>query len=275
MAGMNARLARTRAKHGASSDRFGNAMPVGGADEDLVAWNNVAEAYSARVGHDSDPIYPRFRDFLWRHLGDDLTGLDVLDLGCGHGWLAEMCRARGAAVVGLDGSAALLAMARAQFPSVEFELADLSVPLPTAITSRTFHRAIAHMVVMDIPFLDSLADTLNACLADDGVVVVTLPHPSFFNQSPTEQPGGDRFRKVTGYLEHEEWWISTFGGHRHYHRPLEFYVQWLASAGLAVVDLVEPPVPILKPELERSDYDRWYANIPTMLGLAARRVQAG
>jgi hypothetical protein len=51
--------------------------------------------------------------------------------------------------------------------------------------------------------------------------------------------------------------------------------QWLASAGLAVVDLVEPPVPILKPELERSDYDRWFANIPTMLGLAARRVQAG
>ena len=84
---------------------------------------------------------------------------------------------------------------------------------------------IAHMVVMDIPSLDSLADALMGCLADDAVVVVTLPHPSFFNQSPIEEPGGDRYRKVKGYLEHEEWWISTFGCHRHYHRPLEFYVQ--------------------------------------------------
>ena len=246
-----------------------------GADDDLVAWNSVAEAYSTRVGHGSDPIYGRFHDFLWRHLGEDLTGLDVLDLGCGHGWLAALCRARGAVAVGVDGSDALLAIARARFPDVEFERADLSAPLPRAITSRTFHRVIAHMVVMDIPSLDSLADALMGCLADDGIVVVTLPHPSFFNQSPIEEPGGDRYRKVKGYLEHEEWWISTFGGHRHYHRPLEFYVQWLASAGLGVVDLVEPPVPISKPESERGDYDRWVANIPTMLGMAARRVQRG
>jgi SAM-dependent methyltransferase len=243
------------------------------AADDLIAWNSVAEAYAATVGHGSDPIYRRFRDFLWRHLGDDLTGVDVLDLGCGHGWLAELCRTRGAAAVGVDGSDGLLDIARAQFPDVEFERADLSTPLPRSITSRTFDRVIAHMVVMDIPSLDSLAAALSECLADDGVVVVTLPHPSFFNQSPTEDADGDRYRRVKGYLEHEEWWISTFGGHRHYHRPLEFYVQWLASAGLGVVDLVEPPVPVLKPELERNDFDRWFTNIPTMLGMAARRVQ--
>lgn len=103
----------------------------------------------------------------------------------------------------------------------------------------------------------------------------SLPHPAFFNQSPREEPSGDRYRRVKGYLEHEEWWISTFGGHRHYRRPLEFYVQWLASAGLGVVDLVEPPVPVLKPESEWNDYDRWFTTIPTMLGMAARRVQPG
>lgn len=243
------------------------------ADEDIAAWDRVAETYASRVGQASDPIYRRFRDFLWRHLGNDLVGLDVLDLGCGHGWLAEMCRIRGAEVVGVDGSDDLLAIARARFPDVKFARVDLSSQLPKSITSRTFDRVIAHMVLMDIPSLDSLADALSGCLADEGVVVVTLPHPSFFNQSPTQDPSGERYRKVKGYLEHEEWWISTFGGHRHYHRPLEFYVKWLASAGLGVVDLVEPPVPLLKEENGRSDYDRWFVNLPTMLGMAARRIK--
>ena len=115
-----------------------------------LRWNSTAEGYSARVGHGSDPIYGRFRDSLWRHLGEDLTGLDVLDVGCGHGWLAELCRARGAVAVGVDGSDALLAIAR-DAPDVEFEHADVSAPLPRSITSRTFHRVIAHMVVMNIP----------------------------------------------------------------------------------------------------------------------------
>lgn len=245
-----------------------------GSDADLVAWDNVAEAYAARVGEGSDPIYHRFHDFLWRHLGEDLRGLRVLDLGCGHGWLAELCSARGAAVVGVDGSEVLLDIARRRFPDIQFVHADLTSQLPRSIGSRRFNRVIAHMVVMDVPSLDSLADALRECVADEGVVVVTLPHPSFFNQTPTEEPGGDRYRRVKGYLEHEEWWITTFGGHRHYHRPLEFYVKWLASAGLGVVDLVEPPVPVLKPELERNGYDRWFAGIPTMLGMAARRIKS-
>lgn len=55
--------------------------------------------------------------------------------------------------------------------------------------------------------------------------------------------------------------------------PLEFYVKWLASAGVGVVDLVEPPVPVLKSEPERDDYERWFASIPTMLGMAVPRIK--
>lgn len=127
------------------------------------------------------------------------------------------------------------------------------------------------MVLMDLPHLDALASSLGHCVSRGGVVVVTLPHPSFFLQAPVEDRGsGERYRKVKGYLEHEEWWIETFGGHRHYHRPLEFYVRWLAAACLAVVDLHEPSVPPAKPQDDWTDYDRWFSTLPTMLGIAAR-----
>ncbi|MGH9225567.1 MAG: class I SAM-dependent methyltransferase [Acidimicrobiales bacterium] len=244
-----------------------------GADEDLAIWDGIAAQYAACVGEGADSTYQRFRQFIWRHLGEDLTGLHVLDLGCGHGWLAGMCRARGASVVGVDGSDDLLTRARARFPDVEFEHADLSSGLPASVRSQSFDRVVAHMVLMDVPSLDTLAGALDSCLAADGAVVVTMPHPSFFNQSPVEDPGGERYRKVTGYLAHDAWWISTFGGHRHYHRPLEFYVKWLAAAGLGVVDLHEPPVPLAQPEADRDAYERWFVNIPTMLGMAARRIR--
>ena len=120
------------------------------ADEDLVAWNSVAGVYSTKVGHDSDPIYQRFRDFLWRHVGNDLTGAEVLDLGCGHGWLAELCRTRGAAVVGVDGSDALLAIARTKFPDVEFGLADLCDRVPASITFYVQWLASAGLGVVDL-----------------------------------------------------------------------------------------------------------------------------
>ncbi|MGL5931028.1 MAG: hypothetical protein ACRCY8_19010 [Dermatophilaceae bacterium] len=44
-----------------------------------------------------------------------------------------------------------------------------------------------------------------------------------------------------------------------------------ADAGLAIIDLDEPRTPPTdaKPEAARTDDDRWFADIPTMLSLAA------
>ena len=60
----------------------------------------------------------------------DVTGLRIADLGCGPGvYLADL-RDRGADVVGVDGSAELLARARARLgPGVELHHHDLEQPL--------------------------------------------------------------------------------------------------------------------------------------------------
>lgn len=147
-----------------------------GASDDVECWDRIASTYAGLIGQGSDSTYTRFEPFLWRHLGADLSGLRVLDLGCGHGWLAELCRARGATVLGVDGSSELLAIARTRYSQVDFEHADLSEGLPESVASQTFDRVVAHMVVMDVPTLELLAASLRRCVADDGVVVVTLPH---------------------------------------------------------------------------------------------------
>ncbi|GIG38386.1 class I SAM-dependent methyltransferase [Cellulomonas phragmiteti] len=240
-----------------------------GSTADLAAWDRSADGYVAVAGGPDDSFRRRFEPFLGRWVPQGSRS--VLDLGCGHGWLTALLAARGASVVGVDGSTALVARARRDHPTLRFEVGDLTAGLPDGLPG-PFHAVVSHMVLMDLPQLDRLLADVAAHLADDGVLVASILHPAFFHQQPADD--GGRHRRVTGYLAHEEWWIDTFGGHRHYHRPLAWYVGRLRDAGLAVVDLDEPPsLPHHRaPQDAWTDDERWFATIPTMLAFAARRI---
>jgi len=218
--------------------------------DDLTAWDAIAAAYAEQPQVDS------FDAFLDRYLADDLTGKRALDLGCGHGWFTNELYRRGAQVVGVDGSEALLDIARSRYPDVPFERVDLR-----AGYEGEFDIVVALMVLMDLPELSPLRLWVRA----GGVFIATILHPAFFLQKTVDEEGGGGYRQVRGYLEDEAWWIEGFGGHWHYLRPLSAYVSWLSGCGLGVVELFEP---------EPTVYEGWRRKIPTRLGLAARPVGA-
>lgn len=243
----------------------------GDSTADIDAWDAVATAYAEMVTG-TDSISARFWPFLVEELGP-LAGKRILDLGCGHGWLAARLAAEGAEVMGLDGSAELLSIGRSRHPELDLRQADLSTGLGTG--GESFDRIVALMVLMDVVDLDPLLKDVAAALRAGGRFIFTMPHPCFWAQSPTEDPlTGERYRKVTGYLGLEERWVTSFGGHRHYHRPLSWYFDRLAQAGLAVGRLVEPPTPPTdnRPPEQWSDYEAWMGTIPTMIGISAFRL---
>ncbi len=238
---------------------------------DLASWDAAAGSYAAKVGVRSDSFFRRLAPFLDEELGDPV-GADVWDVGCGHGWLSGLLSARGANVTGVDGSAELVALARREHPGVTFDVRDLAHDFP--VDPDTYDAVVCHMVLMDVPVLDPVFSAVARALRPGGRFIFTILHPAFFRQqpsSPEAQPPWSR--KVTGYLRREEWWIESFGGHRHYHRPLEHYVEALSLNGLLVRRLVEPPtLPGHElPEEHWSDYERWFATIPTMLAVSAVR----
>lgn len=216
--------------------------------DDLAAWDSVAEQYA------SQPDVDWFDDFFDRHLGD-VTGKRVLDLGCGHGWFADRLVTRGADVDAVDGSAELLKIARASHPGVSFRQVDLREGI-----DGEYDIVVALMVLMDVADLAKLRPRV----CRGGVLLATILHPAFFLQKTVDDESGG-YRQVRRYLDDEEWWIESFGGHRHYHRPISKYVDWIASLGLGVVELFEPPA---------ASYDGWRARIPTRLGLAARPIES-
>jgi 2-polyprenyl-3-methyl-5-hydroxy-6-metoxy-1,4-benzoquinol methylase len=238
-------------------------------NHDIQLWDAAADRYARQVTGADDSFYRRLSPFLWRVLGN-VEGRRLLDLGCGHGWLAEQLRLAGATVTGIDGSTALLRHASIAYPNVTFAAHDLTTGLPRPL--QTYHAVIAHMVLMDLPELESLIADVRACLAPDAVFVFSILHPCFFGQNPAQDVTGERYRKVTGYLHHQRRWIASFGGHHHYHRPLSWYVDLLARNRLVVTGLHEPPtLPAhLNAETEWTDYEHWFATIPTMLAIACR-----
>ncbi|UWZ34799.1 class I SAM-dependent methyltransferase [Dactylosporangium roseum] len=243
------------------------------SSDDIQLWNEATDRYAQHISGIDDSFYRRFNPFLWQALGD-VTGQRLLDLGCGHGWLAEHLRQAGATVTGIDGSTELLRHVSAAYPEVTFTTHDLTTGLPHPM--QTYHGIIAHMVLTDLPELQPLIADVRACLAPDGVFAFSILHPCFFAQTSVEDAAtGQRYRKVTGYLQHERRWITSFGGHHHYHRPLSWYVDLLARNHLVVTGLHEPPtLPAhLNPEPEWTDYERWLATIPTMLAIACRPAQ--
>jgi 2-polyprenyl-3-methyl-5-hydroxy-6-metoxy-1,4-benzoquinol methylase len=101
----------------------------------ISAYDTYAEEYAAYVttreqhGSDEDP-FGLLRPIL-RLLGD-VANQDVLDAGCGEGYLSRILAGRGARVTGVDLSPRLveLSQAKASPGQITYRVADLSEPQP-------------------------------------------------------------------------------------------------------------------------------------------------
>lgn len=205
--------------------------------KDIQDWNRIAILYGQERDKFSDRSYQQIKAVLWDSLGD-IQGLEVLDLGCGSGWFTKELHLARAKVLGIDGSAELLKIAKSSYPDLEFFEQDLTQGLNL---NREFDRIVALMVLMDIPELDLLMSSVRAALKPDGKFIFTIPHPCFFNMKSTfDEETGQWFRKVTGYQKPEVWRIESFGGHNHYHRSLTYYFDVLRTNRFAVTRLFEP-----------------------------------
>ena len=77
---------------------------------------------------------------------DPRPGERVLDLGSGTGQLAGEIAARGAAVIGIDHSAEMVAQARANFPAIRFEQGDARAFAVDGPVDAVFSNAVLHWV---------------------------------------------------------------------------------------------------------------------------------
>ncbi|NRP70564.1 Malonyl-[acyl-carrier protein] O-methyltransferase [Ensifer psoraleae] len=203
----------------------------------------------------------------------DLSGLRVVDLGCGFGWFARWARESGAAhVLGLDLSENMIARARKDTDdaAIDYRIADLDhLVLPEA----SFDFAYSSLAFHYIENFDRLVRTIHASLLPGSQFVFTIEHPIYMaptNPGWSSDADGRRIWPLDRYSVEGERvtdWLAK--GVVKYHRTIGTTLNTLIKAGFSIRHVEEwRPTPeqiAANPDLAEE------ADRPMMLLVAAQR----
>ncbi len=107
------------------------------------SWQRAAGVYQATFASATRPFIEALLD-----AAQVVRGARLLDIACGPGFVASAGRARGAVALGLDFSPAMLAVARARDPAVQFDEGDAEA-LPYA--DATFDAVVSNFGIHHVP----------------------------------------------------------------------------------------------------------------------------
>lgn len=213
-------------------------------------WDADADDYLATHGEflgDADFVWcpEAMREADVELLGD-VTGRDVLEVGCGSAPCARWLAGQGARVIGLDLSAGMLRHALAANRRT-----GISVPLVRADAGRiplagdSFDLACS--AFGGIPFVADLTSAfaeVARVLRPHGRWVFSVTHPIRWMFPDDPGPAGltviNSYFDRTPYLEVDDEGRATYVEH---HRTLGDYVRALRSTGFVLDDLIEPTWP--------------------------------
>jgi SAM-dependent methyltransferase len=189
-------------------------------------------------GLEGAPEWPALRAML-----PSLSGLRVLDLGCGFGWFCRWAREQGAARVrGLDVSEKMLQRARAETSdsSIAYALADLErIELEAASCELVYSALALHY----IENLELLLSQVRGALMPGGSLVFSVEHPIY--TAPAE-PGwsssasGRKVWPIDGYLDEgprSTDWLTK--GVIKQHRTVATYLNTLLGLGFKLSHIEE------------------------------------
>ena len=201
-------------------------------------YDAIADLYAAAASDGaSEPVMARLLELV-----GNVSGRRVLDLACGHGRLSRELARRGAAVLGVDLSNALLDKARAVEAAdrLGIDYVHLDAASPEALAGQTFDVVVSHFGLSDIDDLDGTLATVARVLRTGGLFVFSILHPCFpgwGEDAPSSWP------PEAGYYA-EGWWLASNTGFRGKvganHRTLATYLNALIEHNLAIDRVTEP-----------------------------------
>ena len=200
-------------------------------------YDAFAVAYSAENDDSLANAYYE-RPAMLNLLGN-VTGRNVLDVGCGSGSLTSEMLERGATVTGIDASMAMVDLAKQRVGGgVDLLRADLTDPLP--FEDETFDDVVASLVLHYLEDWDPALTEIRRVLRTRGRLFVSIDHPIV--GYTIKEPRPNYFANTSYEFEWE------FGGQRvpmrFWRKSLQSMLDAFASADFHVTSITEPqPLP--------------------------------
>ncbi len=203
-------------------------------------YDAVADFYIEGFDSIDDPASRALLDLL-----GPVAGLQVLDVACGHGRITRELARRGASVVGIDISTALLTRAweieQHEQLGIRYLLDDVTMPASLAEFCGEIDVATCNFGLSDIDELDAAITAIGDALKPRGYFAFSTVHPCF--------AGGKDISgswPATGSYYDEGHWTAqgVRSGLRRLvganHRMLSTYLATLRRHGLWLDELAEP-----------------------------------
>ena len=180
--------------------------------------------------HQLQPLFP------------DMTGRDVLDLGCGYGWHCRYAADHGAgSVLGIDQSEMMIAEAkkRNDAPVITYRVCSLQ---EYDYPKESFDLAVSNLVLHYVEDLDAVYRRIHETLRPGGVFLMNIEHPTF-TAGVNQQFSADGTWPVDDYY-YPGLRKTNFLGHTitKYHHTLTQILGGLLKAGFRI-EAVEEAMP--------------------------------
>jgi len=222
-------------------------LPSKGGWEEISAW------YDAKQGEEGDLWHRTLIDPVLLRVMGNCKGKNILDMGCGNGYLSRRLARQGARVTALDASPGMIRKAKARDKGLGVRYIHSDASRMVTVSSSSFDIVFANMSLMDMEDAEGAVGEVARVLKKGGRFVASISHPCFDVMSKSgwiaEKVMGKPpviYRKVTGYRKPFSElvpWAKSDGSRARtegYHRPLSWYARLLHSNGLAVIALEEP-----------------------------------
>lgn len=201
-------------------------------------WEASARAWLERIDA-GEPSRELLLDRVMLKLCGDVSGLRVLDLGCGEGRFCRLLSERGAEAVGIDPTSELIDAAKARQPSSQYVRCSAE-KLPFAAAACDL--VVSYLSLIDITDYDSAISEAVRVLRPGGKLLAA--NLGFVTASlgwARDEDGKRLYHRIDRYLD--EWAaVLDFGGIRirNWHRPLSSYMSAYLNAGLTLLQFLEP-----------------------------------
>lgn len=201
-------------------------------------YDSFAAAYNA--DNERNLLNAHYERPAMLDLAGDVEGLDILDIGCGAGPLAEKLLQRGARVCGFDLSAGMVDIARQRLgDQADLRVGSLADPLPYADDS--FDVACASLVLHYLRDWEAPLSEVSRVLRPGGRLIASINHPLAYAMTENKYFGIEQYE-----------YRHTFDGQEAtlvmWHRTIHDISQAVNATGLRLVSLHEPAVANDTPE---------------------------
>jgi len=249
-----------------------------------TSWNPVADWYDGWMGKDGGEYHRTIAIPAVLELLKPQPGEEILDVGSGQGVLAPFIAKARARYTGVDISGKLLQRARRYHTHQGRFIQGDARRLPglPGLREGGFDAVVFLLSIQNMDPLQPVLASAAWALKIGGRLVMLMTHPCFRvpRQSGWGWDEGRRlcYRRVDRYLTPLSVPMKSYPGQERgvtldFHRPLQDYVNCLASCGLAVDCIKEVPMHTARTSGPLAKVENANQEVPLFLGLRAIKIE--